>query len=77
MIHKTNKLIISAQKKNWHINANMERVFFSLIFFAKAKTEIKLLVIKTMQSKSTNIRIKGSVIKIIKDDISPITKMMT
>ena len=48
IIHKTNRLITSAQKKNWHISAAIERILFFFIFFANAKTETKLLVDKTM-----------------------------
>ena len=48
MIHKTNRLIISAQKKNWHISATIERILLFFIFFANAKSEIELLVTKTI-----------------------------
>ena len=76
-IRKTNKLIMSAQKKNWQISAIIESVRWFFRFFAKDNTLIMPLKYNVKQSTKTKNKINGKVIKNINPMIHPMIKIKT
>ena len=59
------------------MSAMTDGLVLCFMFFINAKTEIELLKNNMTQSNSINIKIRGSVMKIMREDMAPKKKMMT
>jgi hypothetical protein len=74
---RMNRLITSAQKRNWHTIEKAERTVRFLMFLMMEKILIIPLKSSTTQSMKTNIKINGNVMKNINPIRQPSVKTKT